>query len=143
MFDLVGLAKDCSKAVKAVQSPLSCWDLGAHTHNNHCPANGYTALQGQSSGKCSFGIGKETPHKYLFVTVHQVPCTEATQRPSTHSGECSAAAVACSRPALPIVLALALPTMGGKQSGVEAKEQPPPEFSVPHMTPGKTRGLLI
>lgn len=40
---------------------LSCCDLGAHTHNSHCPANGYIALEGQSSGKCSFGWGKK-PH---------------------------------------------------------------------------------
>lgn len=42
-----------------------------------------------------------------------------------------------------ILPALALPTVGGKQSGVETKEQPTPEFSVPQMTPGRTRQVLI
>lgn len=31
-------------------------------------------------------LGKETPHKNLFVTVHQVLLTEAAQRLGTHSG---------------------------------------------------------
>lgn len=94
---------------------LAVSDLEAHAHKNHCPANGCMALQGQSSGTCSFGTSKETPHKHLFVTVCQVPCTEAAQRRDTHSGGCSVGAARYSRPVLPILPALALPTVGGKQ----------------------------
>lgn len=82
-------------------------------------------------------------NKHLFVTVHQGPRTEAAWRPGTHSGGCSVGEMGCSRPALPILTALALSTMGGKQSGVETKEQPPPEFSVPLMIPGRTRQVLM
>lgn len=62
MLDLVGLAllllaarplKLCNHLFLAVS------DLGAHTHSDHCPAKGYTALQGQNFSKRSLGIGKE------------------------------------------------------------------------------------
>ena len=96
VLDLVGLAllllaakplKLCDRLFLAVS------DLGAHTHSDHCPTNGYAALQGQSFGKRSLGIGKEIPHKYLAVTAQRVLCTEPAQWQGMLSGKCSEEAV--------------------------------------------------